>query len=177
MATDLPFPKSLQERGFDHLPVAERDDAKVAEEYMPRIHLVFSNLKTWISGVHHGVDPQHLQAYCNEFTFRFNRRCSALQQIRRHTRMQACTLEGPSTRERFVKVHEPDKHGCWMNECADNRRACPTCSPSKRECFRCGKPAQNPSLPLCMSCDLDRLERGETAADILKVVAKAKEKT
>jgi hypothetical protein len=69
------------------------------------------------------------------------------------------------------------KHGCWMNECADNRRACPTCSPSKRECFRCGKPAQNPSLPLCMSCDLDRLERGEAAADILKVVAKAKEKT
>ena len=41
---------------------------------MPLIHLVFSNLKTWINGVHHGVDPQHLQAYCNEFTFRFNRR-------------------------------------------------------------------------------------------------------
>lgn len=65
---------SLQERGFDHLPVAERDEARIAEEYMPMIHLVFSNLKTWINGVHHGVDPQHLQAYCNEFTFRFNRR-------------------------------------------------------------------------------------------------------
>jgi hypothetical protein len=23
---------------------------------------------------HHGVSPQHLQAYLNEFTFRFNRR-------------------------------------------------------------------------------------------------------
>jgi ISXO2-like transposase domain/Transposase zinc-ribbon domain len=65
---------SLQERGFDHLPVAERDEARIAEEYMPLIHLVFSNLKSWINGVHHGVDPQHLQAYCNEFTFRFNRR-------------------------------------------------------------------------------------------------------
>jgi hypothetical protein len=65
---------SLTERGYDHLPVAERDEARVAEEYMPLIHLVFSNLKTWINGVHHGVDPQHLQAYCNEFTFRFNRR-------------------------------------------------------------------------------------------------------
>ena len=65
---------SLQERGFDHLPVAERDEARIAEEYLPMIHLVFSNLKTWINGVHHGVDPQHLQAYCNEFTFRFNRR-------------------------------------------------------------------------------------------------------
>ena len=38
--------------------------------------LVFSNLKTWLRGIHHGVSPQHLQAYRNEFTFRFNRRFS-----------------------------------------------------------------------------------------------------
>jgi hypothetical protein len=25
-------------------------------------------------GIHHGVSAQHLQAYLNEFTFRFNRR-------------------------------------------------------------------------------------------------------
>ncbi len=64
----------LTERGYEHLPVAERGDPKVAEEYLPLIHLVFSNLKSWIIGVHHGVEPQHLQAYLNEFTFRFNRR-------------------------------------------------------------------------------------------------------
>lgn len=64
----------LGEMGFEHLPVAERGEARIAEEYLPLIHLVFSNLKAWILGVHHGVDPQHLQAYCNEFTFRFNRR-------------------------------------------------------------------------------------------------------
>jgi hypothetical protein len=38
------------------------------------VHIVFSNLKTWLLGTHHGVSPQHLQAYLNEFTFRFNRR-------------------------------------------------------------------------------------------------------
>ena len=38
------------------------------------IHLVFANLKTWLIGIHHGVSHQHLQAYLNEFTFRFNRR-------------------------------------------------------------------------------------------------------
>jgi hypothetical protein len=26
------------------------------------------------NGTHHGASPQHLQAYLNEFTFRFNRR-------------------------------------------------------------------------------------------------------
>ena len=30
--------------------------------------------KAWLLGIHHGVSPQHLQAYLNEFTFRFNRR-------------------------------------------------------------------------------------------------------
>jgi len=38
------------------------------------VHLIFSNLKSWLQGCHHGVSPQHLQAYLNEFTFRFNRR-------------------------------------------------------------------------------------------------------
>jgi len=38
------------------------------------IHRVFSNLKMWLIGTHHGVSPQHLQAYLNEYTFRFNRR-------------------------------------------------------------------------------------------------------
>jgi hypothetical protein len=43
-------------------------------EQIPLIHLVFSNLKTWIQGTHHGVSPKHLQAYLNEYVFRFNRR-------------------------------------------------------------------------------------------------------
>jgi len=60
----------LGKRGYDHLAVAERGNPAVAEEYLPIIHLVFANLKTWLNGVSH----QHLQAYLNEFTFRFNRR-------------------------------------------------------------------------------------------------------
>ena len=64
----------LTQRGYKHLAVAERGDPQVAEEYLPIIHLVFSNLKTWLTGTHHGVSHQHLQAYLNEFTFRFNRR-------------------------------------------------------------------------------------------------------
>lgn len=33
-----------------------------------------ANLKSWLRGCHHGVSEKHLQAYLNEFTFRFNRR-------------------------------------------------------------------------------------------------------
>ena len=65
---------TLAKRGYLHSAVAERGDVQVAETFLPIIHLVFSNLKTWLRGIHHGVSPQHLQAYLNEFTFRFNRR-------------------------------------------------------------------------------------------------------
>lgn len=64
----------LARMGYQHLAVAERGEPNVAEDYLPIIHLIFSNLKAWINGVHHGVSPDHLQAYLNEFVFRFNRR-------------------------------------------------------------------------------------------------------
>ena len=39
---------------------ATRRRPQVAEEYLPIIHLVFANLKTWLNGIHHGVSHQHL---------------------------------------------------------------------------------------------------------------------
>jgi hypothetical protein len=41
---------------------------------LPWVHSVFSNLKTWALGVYHGLRQKHLQAYLDEFVFRFNRR-------------------------------------------------------------------------------------------------------
>ena len=53
-------------------------DPENASKILPRVHRVFSNLKTWLRGTHHGVDKKHLAAYVNEFTFRFNRRHSPM---------------------------------------------------------------------------------------------------
>jgi transposase-like protein len=41
---------------------------------LPWVHRIFSNLKTWALGVYHGLRKPHLQAYLDEFVFRFNRR-------------------------------------------------------------------------------------------------------
>ncbi|MFC1976697.1 IS1595 family transposase [Chloroflexota bacterium] len=54
----------LEGAGYNH----------VVSTDLVHIHRVFSNLKTWLVGTHHGVSKQHLQAYLNEYTFRFNRR-------------------------------------------------------------------------------------------------------
>lgn len=35
---------------------------------------MIANLKSWLIGTHHGVGRPHLQAYLDEFAFRFNRR-------------------------------------------------------------------------------------------------------
>ena len=39
-----------------------------------RIHRVFSNLKRWALGTFHGFREKHIDAYLNEFVFRWNRR-------------------------------------------------------------------------------------------------------
>jgi hypothetical protein len=66
--------RRCRDRGYRHLPVAAQGDPSVAEDFLPISHLIFSNLKSWLRGCYHGVSPQHLQAYLNEFKFRFNRR-------------------------------------------------------------------------------------------------------
>lgn len=71
---DWPSYAQLTKKGYRLTQVAQRGDPDIAEKHLPLIHLVFGNLKTWLNGVHHGVSPQHLQTYLNEFTFRFNRR-------------------------------------------------------------------------------------------------------
>lgn len=65
---------NLAELGYNHAAVALDGDMEKAEQALPMIHLVFSNLKAWLLGTHHGVSQQHLPAYLNEFVFRFNRR-------------------------------------------------------------------------------------------------------
>ena len=60
--------------GYSHEPMVLDGDPERTDAHLPMIHIAFSNLKTWLLGTHHGVSHQHLQAYLNEFVFRFNRR-------------------------------------------------------------------------------------------------------
>ena len=63
----------LASMGYRHRPRTQ-GTAERAGKILPHIHRVFGNLKTWLRGTHHGVGHDHLQAYLDEFTFRFNRR-------------------------------------------------------------------------------------------------------
>ena len=63
----------LRNRGYIHRPQTQ-GKAKNAAILFPRVHRVFSNLKSWLQGTHHGVEHKHLPHYLNEYVFRFNRR-------------------------------------------------------------------------------------------------------
>ena len=91
---------SLGKLGYDHRPVVQGRGKNA--KYMPHVHRIISNLKTWLLGTHHGrIDPKHLQAYLNEFTFRFNRRFWRGPAIERALTLAVQTADRPTYRSLY----------------------------------------------------------------------------
>jgi len=76
-----------------------------AHRVAPHIHRVFSNLKTWINGTHHGVDPKYLQSYLDEFVFRFNRRNTPMAAFQ--TLLGISTRKAPLPLRNLVVLSQP----------------------------------------------------------------------
>jgi transposase-like protein len=65
----------LYDRGYVHRIQSTRMLGDEPDDVLPHFHIAVSNLKRWLLGTHHGaVSAKHLQAYLNEFAFRYNRR-------------------------------------------------------------------------------------------------------
>ena len=45
-----------------------------APSWLPWVHIVIGNMKTFLNGTFHGVTHEYLQEYLDEFCYRFNRR-------------------------------------------------------------------------------------------------------
>jgi len=66
--------RRLARSSYDHRRLVQGKN-RTARPVLRHIHRVFSNLKAWLQGTHHGgVEPRYLPAYLNEYAFRFNRR-------------------------------------------------------------------------------------------------------
>ena len=67
----------LARYGYVHRPRIVSGSGHTASTLLPRVHRVAALLKRWLLGTHQGrVSHTHLEAYLDEFTFRFNRRTS-----------------------------------------------------------------------------------------------------
>jgi len=47
---------------------------KTGASPLPWVHTIIANAKSFVGGTFHGLAPKHLQAYLDEFCYRFNRR-------------------------------------------------------------------------------------------------------
>lgn len=66
---------STKKSGYRHKVYNISKTGNPAHELLPLCHVIFSNLKTWLLGTHHGRPvTKHMQAYLDEYVFRFNRR-------------------------------------------------------------------------------------------------------
>ena len=99
----------LKAAGFDHRPHVVSTGGKTARQQLEHVHLVVSLLKRWLTGTHQGaVTPSHLQAYLDEFSFRFNRRLSAHRGKLFHRLMQqAVTERPPPVKALYVSKPQP----------------------------------------------------------------------
>lgn len=103
--------------GYTHRVVKGASSVEVSKQ-LPLVHRVFSNLKTWLLGTYHGVSGKHLQAYLNEFTFRFNRRRNPKAAFDRLLGLST-HLPGPEWKQLY-RAGEP---GGWVHPNGKPQRA------------------------------------------------------
>jgi hypothetical protein len=73
---------------------------------MPRVHMVASLLKRWLTGTHQGgLQHRHLDYYLDEFTFRFNRRHSRARGLLFHRLAQQVVAVHPAPYHTIVASH------------------------------------------------------------------------
>lgn len=94
----------LKAAGFNHHPHVLTTGGENAWQELDHVHLVISLLKRWLGGTHQGaVTPAHLQAYLDEFSFRFNRRLSQHRgKLFYRLMQQAVTVRPPAVKALYV---------------------------------------------------------------------------
>jgi transposase-like protein len=99
---------TLPDRGYEHERTVMRQQSDPAHVVMPGVHRVASLLQRWLLGTHQGsVSAEHLQAYLNEYTFRFNRRHSRRRGMLFYRLLEQAVVAEPITYRGLVVNSKP----------------------------------------------------------------------
>jgi transposase-like protein/Zn ribbon nucleic-acid-binding protein len=93
----------LASDGYPHTVISKkRTDSE--EKMLPHVHMVISLLKRWLLGTHQGaVSEKHMQAYLDEYEFRFNRRKSAERGLLFYRLLECAMKVSPITYDKLVE--------------------------------------------------------------------------
>ena len=94
---------------YDHQSVSQAAQKRAggSPSAVPGVDRVTSNLKTWLRGTHHGVGADHLDAYLDEFVFRFNRRYYPMAGFA--TLLGLGAVQPPTTGEDILSPRTPER--------------------------------------------------------------------
>jgi transposase-like protein len=96
---------------YQHRPINVSKSNRAAHEELPAVHRVASLLKRWLLGTHQGsVAPEHLQAYLNEFTFRFNRRTSRQRGMLFYRLLEGAVAAKPLTYGQLARLRKHKRY-------------------------------------------------------------------
>jgi transposase-like protein len=99
---------TVPEHGYTHERTIMRKQNDPAHVVMPGVHRVASLLQRWLLGTHQGgVSPEHLDAYLNEFTFRFNRRRSRRRGMLFYRLLEQAVVTDPVTYRSLIVNPRP----------------------------------------------------------------------
>jgi len=95
--------RSLKSLGFTHEREVILGSPVPAHVTLVGVHRVAALVKRWVLGTHHGaVQPAHLDAYLDEFVFRFNRRSSGSRGMLFYRLLQQAVQTGALTYDDVV---------------------------------------------------------------------------
>lgn len=103
------YPPATAMAGMRHEPHVISGSGEQAHIALPGVHRVFSLSKRVLEGTYQGgVQKGHLQAYLDEFTFRFNRRTSTTRGLLFLRLLEHAITTRPTPYRALVLEHTPD---------------------------------------------------------------------
>lgn len=105
------YKRMIPDAGYRHVVESTRDGLP-QDEVLRGFHLAVSLLKRYLSGTYHGaVSPKHVQAYLNEYAFRFNRRDNLYAAFQRVLGI-GTSVEGPT----YASIYAaPEDVEAWVH--------------------------------------------------------------
>ena len=101
---------SITDRKNPVTPAGRKSSTTKVLISMAGVHRVASLVQRWVLGTHHGsVQPEHLDAYLDEFVFRFNRRTSSSRGMLFYRLLQQAVVTPPVSYGDVVSKNAGDR--------------------------------------------------------------------
>jgi len=94
---------TVKASGYTHV-IPKKFEVADPNNTLPHVHMIVSLLKRWLLGTHQGaVQEMHLQAYLDEYVFRFNRRKSANRGLLFYRFLECAMHVPPTTQDELLR--------------------------------------------------------------------------